>query len=128
MKTSQNLNKIISKLPKTELKVEKVELNISDDAKKKMFKAIETIYRNGENLFDELENNGKRVKNQITSIEKSFGKAQNIYLDLDKTVTKAAGELGVALNDIPGYESFIKSYFFIDGKKSEIIDNLKKYL
>ena len=128
MKTSQNLNKIISKLPKTELKVEKVELNISDDAKKKMFKAVETIYRNGENLFDELENNGKRVKNQITSIEKSFGKAQNIYLDLDKTVTKAAGELGVALNDIPGYESFIKSYFFIDGKKSEIIDNLKKYL
>ena len=128
MKTSQNLNKVLSKLPKTELKVEKVELNISDDAKKKMFKAIETIYRNGENLFDELENNGKRVKNQITSIEKSFGKAQNIYLDLDKTVTKAAGELGVALNDIPGYESFIKSYFFIDGKKSEIIDNLKKYL
>ena len=128
MKTSQNLNKIISKLPKTELKVEKVELNISDDAKKKMFKAIETIYRNGENLFDELENNGKRVKNQITSIEKSFGKAQNIYLDLDKTVTKAAGELGVALNDIPGYESFIKSYFFIERKKSEIIDDLKKYL
>ena len=128
MKTSQNLNKVLSKLPKTELKVEKVELNISDDAKKKMFKAIETIYRNGENLFDELENNGKRVKNQITSIEKSFGKAQNIYLDLDKTVTKAAGELGVALNDIPGYESFIKSYFFIERKKSEIIDDLKKYL
>ena len=31
MKTSQNLNKIISKLPKTELKGEKVELNVVGD-------------------------------------------------------------------------------------------------
>ena len=128
MNTPQELQRIYNKLPKIELKAEKVELNISSDAKDKMFKAVETIYRNGENLFEELEKNGKRVKSQIASIEKSFGKAENIYIDLNKTVSKAAEELGVAPANVPGFESFIKSYFFIKRKKDEITNDLKKYL
>ena len=40
MKTSQNLNKVLSKLPKTELKSEKVELSLIEDIEESIFKGL----------------------------------------------------------------------------------------
>ena len=109
------------------VKGENVELSISSDARTNMFKAIEKIFRNGVDLYDELENNSKRVQRQISSIEKAFSKAKNIYKDIDSKITSQARELGIAPNKVPDYEKFINGYFFIDRKKTEIINNLNKY-
>ena len=123
---SKHINKVFSMI-QTELKSEKVELSISSDARTNMFKAVEKIYRNGEDLYDELENNTKRVQRQISSIEKAFSKAQNIYKDINSKITSQARELGIAPNKVPDFEKFSKAYFFIDRKKNDIINNLKKY-
>mgnify|MGYP003639167381 FL=1 len=107
---------------------ERVELNAAEDATQKMFKAIEKIYSNGETLVDEIENNKKRVQKQIKSIEQAFQKAQKIYVNTDKDLSKAAKELGIAPAKIPNFDKFMRSYFFIERKKDEIIALLKKYI
>ena len=124
--SEQNADLLLSQIEKI-VKGEKVELSIPSDARTEMFKAVEKIYRNGEDLYDELENNTKRVQRQISSIEKAFSKAQNIYKDINSKITSQARELGIAPNKVPDFEKFSKAYFFIDRKKNDIINNLKKY-
>ena len=117
---------LLSKI-KNVIKNKKVDLSISSDARTDMFKSIEKVFRNGEGLFEELENNTKRVKKQISSIDKSFEKAQKIYKDVDSQIQTAAKELGVAPNDVPDFKKFQSAYFFIEKTKNEIISDLKKY-
>ena len=117
---------LLSKI-KNVIKNKKVDLSISSDARTNMFKSIEKVFRNGEGLFEELENNTKRVKKQISSIDKSFEKAQKIYKDVDSQIQTAAKELGVAPNDVPDFKKFQSAYFFIEKTKNEIISDLKKY-
>ena len=117
---------LLSKI-KNVIKGKKVDLSISSDARNDMFKSIEKVFRNGEGLFEELENNTKRVKKQISSIDKSFEKAQKIYKDVDSQIQTAAKELGIAPNDVPDFKKFQSAYFFIEKTKNEIISDLKKY-
>ena len=117
---------LLSKI-KNVIKNKKVDLSISSDARTDMFKSIEKVFRNGQGLFEELENNTKRVKKQISSIDKSFEKAQKIYKDVDSQIQTAAKELGVAPNDVPDFKKFQSAYFFIEKTKNEIISDLKKY-
>ena len=104
---------LLSKI-KNVIKGKKVDLSISSDARNDMFKSIEKVFRNGEGLFEELENNTKRVKKQISSIDKSFEKAQKIYKDVDSQIQTAAKELGIAPNDVPDFKKFQSAYFFIE--------------
>lgn len=127
---TRTLKKIYSKLSeedKTELKSEKVELSIASDARTKMIKAVEKIFNNGEDLYNELENNNKRVQRQISSIEKAFSKAQNIYKDINSKITSQARELGIAPNAVPDFEKFNNTYFYLDRIKTNIINDLNKY-
>ena len=101
---------LLSKI-KNVIKGKKVDLSISSDARNDMFKSIEKVFRNGEGLFEELENNTKRVKKQISSIDKSFEKAQKIYKDVDSQIQTAAKELGIAPNDVPDFKKFQSAYF-----------------
>ena len=117
---------LLSKI-KNVIKGKKVDLSISSDARNDMFKSIEKVFRNGEGLFEELENNTKRVKKQISSIDKSFEKAQKIYKDVDSQIQTAAKELGIAPNDVPDFKKFQSAYFFIEKTKNAIISDLKKY-
>lgn len=128
MKTQREVFNKLFKKDKVELATQKVDLSLASDGKTNMFKAIEKIYRNGEDLFDEFENNKKRASRQIQSIEKSYDKAVKIYRDVSTDLEKKANELGIAPNNIPDYDKLLKSLSFIKRKKDEIISNLKKYI
>ena len=121
MKTSQNLNKIISKLPKTELKVEKVELNEIKDLKTAALKISQlrdgAVGANKDALT--IENNLKPLLEKIEK-EKNFAKdileastntsfIDNAKEDLKGSFNKlsiAANELGISPNKLPVYKDY----------------------
>jgi len=107
---------------------QKVELSIASDAITDMFKAIDKIWRNAEDLVDEFENNKKRAQRQISSVEKSYDKASKIYKDTTTDLQNKAKELGIAPNSIPDFEKLITRISFLTRTKNEIISNLKKYI
>ena len=113
---------------KTELATQKVDMSLASDGKTNMFKAVEKIYRNGEDLVDEFENNKKRANRQIQSVEKSYDKAVKIYKEVSTDLEKKASELDISPNNIPDYDKLLKSLDFLRRKKDEIISNLKKYI
>ena len=113
---------------KTELATQKVDMSLASDGKTNMFKAVEKIYTNGEDLVDEFENNKKRANRQIQSVEKSYDKAVKIYKEVSTDLEKKASELDIAPNNIPDYDKLLKSLDFLRRKKDEIISNLKKYI
>jgi DNA repair ATPase RecN len=128
MNTQKEVFNKLFKEEKTELVTQKIDLSLASDGKTNMFKAIEKIYRNGEDLVDEFENNKKRANRQIQSVEKSYDKAVKIYREVSTDLEKKAGELDIAPNNIPDYDKLLKSLDFIRRKKDEIISNLKKYI
>ena len=107
---------------------QKIDLSIASDAISNMFKAIEKIYRNAEDLVDEFENNKKRTQRQISSVEKSYDKAAKIYKDTTTDLQKKASELGIAPNSIQDFDKLVRSISFLERTKNEIISNLKKYI
>tara|TARA_R110000751_G_scaffold188482_1_gene294472 strand:+ start:190 stop:552 length:363 start_codon:yes stop_codon:yes gene_type:complete len=99
-----NIEKVYSKLPKTELaKVEltKVELALIDDIKS----SSNEILKFASNLFSEREEYELTLKN-INSLSKKYRKSFNDAMKLEERVVKAAKELGVKTADIPNYRSF----------------------
>jgi len=100
-----NIEKVYSKLPKTELaKVElatqKIELSLIDDIKA----SSNDIKKFASNLFSEREEYELTVKN-INSLSKKYRKSFNDALKLEDRVVKAAKELGVRIADIPNYKN-----------------------
>ena len=128
MNTQREVFNKLFKEDKTELATQKVDMSLASDGKTNMFKAIEKIYRNGEDLVDEFENNKKRANRQIQSVEKSYDKAVKIYKEVSTDLEKKASELDIAPNNIPDYDKLLKSLDFLRRKKDEIISNLKKYI
>jgi|TARA_B110000967_G_scaffold192410_1_gene219024 DNA repair ATPase RecN len=128
MNTQREVFNKLFKEDKTELATQKVDMSLASDGKTNMFKAVEKIYRNGEDLVDEFENNKKRANRQIQSVEKSYDKAVKIYKEVSTDLEKKASELDIAPNNIPDYDKLLKSLDFLRRKKDEIISNLKKYI
>ena len=128
MNTQREVFNKLFKEEKTELATQKVDMSLASDGKTNMFKAIEKIYRNGEDLVDEFENNKKRANRQIQSVEKSYDKAVKIYKEVSTDLEKKASELDISPNNIPDYDKLLKSLDFLRRKKDEIISNLKKYI
>ena len=128
MNTQREVFNKLFKEDKTELATQKVDMSLAYDGKTNMFKAVEKIYRNGEDLVDEFENNKKRANRQIQSVEKSYDKAVKIYKEVSTDLEKKASELDIAPNNIPDYDKLLKSLDFLRRKKDEIISNLKKYI
>ena len=128
MNTQREVFNKLFKEEKTELATQKVDMSLASDGKTNMFKAVEKIYTNGEDLVDEFENNKKRANRQIQSVEKSYDKAVKIYKEVSTDLEKKASELDIAPNNIPDYDKLLKSLDFIRRKKDEIISNLKKYI
>jgi len=128
MNTQREVFNKLFKEEKTELATQKVDMSLASDGKTNMFKAVEKIYTNGEDLVDEFENNKKRANRQIQSVEKSYDKAVKIYKEVSTDLEKKASELDIAPNNIPDYDKLLKSLDFLRRKKDEIISNLKKYI
>ena len=128
MNTQREVFNKLFKEDKTELATQKVDMSLASDGKTNMFKAVEKIYRNGEDLVDEFENNKKRANRQIQSVEKSYDKAVKIYKEVSTDLEKKASELDISPNNIPDYDKLLKSLDFLRRKKDEIISNLKKYI
>ena len=128
MNTQREVFNKLFKEEKTELATQKVDMSLASDGKTNMFKAVEKIYTNGEDLVDEFENNKKKAQRQIQSVEKSYDKAVKIYKEVSTDLEKKASELDIAPNNIPDYDKLLKSLDFLRRKKDEIISNLKKYI
>ena len=107
MKTSQNLNKVLSKLPKTELKVEKVELNAKDDIEKLMT-SFDKEYTKLDNVLDSYYKKIFALQNEFDPITKAYTNFNNTTEDLIKNsdiFAKAAKELGVQPSELPIYQN-----------------------
>jgi len=107
---------------------ERVELSIPDDTINAMFKAVEKIFANAENLVDEFENNKKRAQRQIQSVEKAFSKSSQIYNKAYTDLDRKAQEVGIAPASIPNFEKMMRTQNFLDRTKDDIISQLKKYV
>jgi hypothetical protein len=107
---------------------EKVDLNIAKKTRSLMSKPVEKIFNNSEKLIEELENNQKRIQRQIQSTEAAWKKSEKIYIDAENKIRKAAGDLGIAPFDIDGFERLNQWYNYLDDKKRDLVQNLKKHL
>jgi hypothetical protein len=107
---------------------QKVDLNIAKKTQPLMSKPVEKIFNNSEKLIEELENNQKRIQRQIQSTEAAWKKSEKIYIDAENKIRKAAGDLGIAPFDIDGFERLNQWYNYLDDKKSDLVQNLKKHL
>ena len=107
---------------------EKVDLNIAKKTQPLMNKPVEQIFNNSEKLIEELENNQKRIQRQIQSTEAAWKKSQKVYYDAESKIRKAANDLGIAPFDVDGFERLNRWYNYLDGKKRDLVENLKKHL
>ena len=101
MKTSQNLNKIISKLPKTELKNEKVELSVVGDISKLSKEITSQIKKTEQEKIKLKEANNRALDVREEGVD-VFKRAMSIRED----AIDGAKTLGVDAKDIKGFKEF----------------------
>jgi len=126
-----NIEKVYSKLPKTELATQKVELGVADDIAKmqstlqksmsdaddklKEFKAAKVQFEKAKAEALKVKKSSDKIRNLIT---KSLVKANSLG---DKT-DKAANDLGVKSSDIKGYSKMIELISDLTNMAADIRD------
>ena len=112
MKTSQNLNKVLSKLPKTELKSEKVELALDGELKEQGQKA-QAIFNDGRkdslqivtDASSKMEDAKKQLETLAKKIDSTYGEAlamaKELGVDLDGTTV--GKNYKTAYNEVTDY-------------------------
>jgi ATP-dependent protease HslVU (ClpYQ) ATPase subunit len=126
-----NIQKVYSKLPKTELATQKVELGVADDIAKmqstlqksmsdaddklKEFKAAKVQFEKAKSEALKVKKSSDKIRNLIT---KSLVKANSLG---DKT-DKAANDLGVKSSDIKGYGKMIELISDLTNMAADIRD------
>jgi ATP-dependent protease HslVU (ClpYQ) ATPase subunit len=126
-----NIDKVYSKLPKTELATQKVELGVADDIAKmqstlqksmsdaddklKEFKAAKVQFEKAKSEALKVKKSSDKIRNLIT---KSLVKANSLG---DKT-DKAANDLGVKSSDIKGYGKMIELISDLTNMAADIRD------
>jgi ATP-dependent protease HslVU (ClpYQ) ATPase subunit len=126
-----NIDKVYSKLPKTELATQKVELGVADDIAKmqstlqksmsdaddklKEFKAAKVQFEKAKAEALKVKKSSDKIRNLIT---KSLVKANSLG---DKT-DKAANDLGVKSSDIKGYSKMIELISDLTNMAADIRD------
>ena len=126
-----NIDKVYSKLPKTELATQKVELGVADDIAKmqstlqksmsdaddklKEFKAAKVQFEKAKSEALKVKKSSDKIRNLIT---KSLVKANSLG---DKT-DKAANDLGVKSSDIKGYSKMIELISDLTNMAADIRD------
>ena len=124
-----NIEKVYSKLPKTELATQKVELGIADDIAKmqstlqksmsdaddklKEFKDAKVQFEKAKAEALKVKKSSDKIRNLIT---KSLVKANNLG---DKT-DRAANDLGVKSSDIKGYNKMMELIIDLTGAVADI--------
>ena len=107
MKTPQELKKIFDRLPKEKLELEKVELGIADDLKKRNKDLLQAVKK--------ADSSWKKYQDYLVGADKPFSKMIDAYNDLDgsiqpsddiaKRYLKAGKELGVDLKNSKEYQN-----------------------
>ena len=112
-----NIEKVYSKLPKTELSAQKVELGLVDDLKELVTdaKRIISLQEDGFKWGERAEKEFKEVKKVISDAEGitrgAIRQAANLKKDSDKIFNKievSSKDLGINPNSIKEYDTAIK--------------------
>jgi len=120
MKTSQNLNKVLDKLPKTELKGEKVELAESVLKQLSYVKGVEIFSKNIDIDIKEIEDNKISLKVDLEDLMEDMGRMAKGILAADQ----AAKLLGIKTGTIENYDKAVAAARVGFEKEKEA----KKYL
>ena len=107
MKTPQELKSIFDKFPKEKVELEKVELGIADDLKKRNKDLLQAVKK--------ADSSWKKYQDYLVGADKPFSKMIDAYNDLDgsiqpsddiaKRYLKAGKELGVDLKNSKEYQN-----------------------
>tara|TARA_R100000773_G_C4221090_1_gene119988 strand:- start:4814 stop:5257 length:444 start_codon:yes stop_codon:yes gene_type:complete len=139
MKTIERVFEVLNK-EKVELKAEKVELSVADDAKKiisqvgketsagdKFLKTHNSNVKNYEKLKKDLVAGSKAIQKNIEQAEKYTNKLNKMFEKTDDVIMKirrTADELGVPLKSIKVYQQV----FDAQKKLGEVINDSDKML
>ena len=130
-----NINKVLNKLPKDKVELEKVQLSVSDDLGK-MVSALEKAAQQEKELLSEIKEVTKVEKEVLKSIKQIENRRNKLYDKADKIIKKidsefddvndliikadqAAKELGIKPEQIPNYKKVDSAY----GKIGELVLN-----
>ena len=119
-----NIQKVYSKLPKTELSAQKVELGIMQETEKSINKHKQ-IRSQIDNSLDKWYTNIIKARDDFGKIEvdfKSFNSSVDELKNYIKEIENMAKQLGVEYNAIPGYNE-AKAYV---NTSEDIIDEYKE--
>jgi DNA repair ATPase RecN len=130
MINKHNINKVLNKLPKDKVELEKVELSVVDDLKKviadmksnleeadKLSKRVESFNQEGAKIAEAIKANKKTIKKLIAETDKNEAKGLKLQDKSDTLVVKAekaAKELGVDYRKIKGVEEADKLWDKLD--------------
>jgi|TARA_R110000751_G_scaffold190913_1_gene296627 archaellum component FlaC len=119
-----NIQKVYSKLPKTELSVQKVELGIMQETEKSISNH-KKIRSQIDNSLDKWYTNIIKARDDFGKIEvdfKNFNSSVDELKNYIKEIENMAKQLGVEYNAIPGYNE-AKAYV---NTSEDIIDEYKE--
>ena len=113
--TPEKFGKILTKLPKEKIELEKVELAIKDDLKKivggsgKVIQKLETELKKSKEVRKKYDETLKIDFDNRDKLEKQIKKFKSInktYIKVQKNAEKIAGEVGIQITDIPNWVQF----------------------
>ena len=126
-----NIEKVYSKLPKTELATQKVELGIADDIAKMNSKLLASISDADGKLkeFKDAKDEFSKAKEKVSKVKSTASKSSSQYEKIadnsdrvfDKAL-KAAEDLGVPPSSIKGLTDISRLASDLLGKAEDMID------
>jgi len=126
-----NIEKVYSKLPKTELATQKVELGIADDIAKMQSTLQKSMSDADDKLkeFKDAKAQIEKAKAEALKVKKSSDKIRNLITkslvkanSLGDKTDKAANDLGVKSSDIKGYDKMMELIIDLTGAVADIRD------
>ena len=126
-----NIEKVYSKLPKTELSTQKVELGVADDIAKMQSTLQKSMSDADDKLkeFKDAKAQFEKAKAEALKVKKSSDKIRNLITkslvkanSLGDKTDKAANDLGVKSSDIKGYNKMIELISDLTNMAADIRD------
>tara|TARA_R110000823_G_scaffold313428_1_gene441086 strand:- start:47 stop:457 length:411 start_codon:yes stop_codon:yes gene_type:complete len=126
-----NIEKVYSKLPKTELASQKVELGVADDIAKMQSTLQKSLSDADDKLkeFKDAKVQFEKAKAEALKVKKSSDKIRSLITkslvkanSLGDKTDKAANDLGVKSSDIKGYNKMIELISDLTNMAADIRD------
>ena len=117
-----NIEKVYSKLPKTELA--KVELSAADDLQK-IINEFNSFLKKNQNSLKEIQNASKVIKEAKISNDEGYS-LRSSSISTARKVIKQAKELGINLTDIPVFKEYAGVAAKLDDLNSKVAKELPR--